>query len=69
MLDEHFLTAAEYAARRRVTPEALVMERRRGSGPVYPRVGQRVLYPASAVADCEKRCRIVPANSGVGVRT
>lgn len=41
----HFLTTVEAAARRRLTVQALSMERSRGMGPPYVQDGGRILYP------------------------
>jgi hypothetical protein len=53
--DERFLTADELADRWRWRRQSLASMRSRGRGPRYVRIGGRVLYPWSAVADYEAK--------------
>jgi hypothetical protein len=62
------LTSAEVAAIRRRTPQALVMERKRGQGPPYVRDSGRVLYPEDDLLDWLDDHRVVPNNRFVGER-
>jgi hypothetical protein len=55
------LTAKEVAERRRRTPQALVMERKRGTGPPYILDGGRVLYREDDVEAWLEECRIDPS--------
>lgn len=49
-----YLTTKDVAERFRVSEWVLFGMRRKGRGPAFIRIGQRVLYPVTAVEDYEK---------------
>lgn len=50
-LADDFLRATELAEKIGVTPNTLLLWRRKGIGPKYSRVGGRILYRRAAVED------------------
>lgn len=61
MAPTRFLTTREAADRRRRTPQALVMERKRGTGPPYVIDGGRYLYPEADLDAWLEARRIDPS--------
>jgi hypothetical protein len=60
---DQYLTAREYADHRRVSQAALAMERSRGLGPSYVKIGHRIRYSLAAVREFDRACRVVPVNA------